>query len=279
MGTRIIHAESSGFSGWDLFFKKAMALQTSAMLVLWVLVIGVAVRGWVGGVPVAGGGWRSSSSWEVEWRAGGGIWMDAFWWPRTKVLRSACELLEAQIGLCLPDTVHTTCIIAIMSWLILNIGTQAENCANKSYFLRCTLHPNIGMFLPKSQGTTSALPESKCRNPHPDFDNNPSSNQDIIDIGFFLPNSSKSRFGKGSWFCKLSFRGFGIFTELYIVTSQGVELNCELKAIGLGHMSAYEAGPCKSARAFQRSTTQQMIRYQQVGAEISLMSKKQSGVT
>ena len=62
MGTRIIHAESSGFSGWDLFFKKAMALQTSAMLVLWVLVIGVAVRGWVGGVPVAGGGWRSSSS-------------------------------------------------------------------------------------------------------------------------------------------------------------------------------------------------------------------------
>lgn len=188
------------------------------------VVIGVAVRGWVGGVPVAGGGWRSSSSWEVEWRARGGYgWMlcDDLG-PRTKVLRSVCGLLEAQIGLCLPDTVPTTaCIIAIMSWLILNIGTQAENCANKSYFLRCPLHPDIGMFfLPKSQGTTSALPESKCRNPHPDFDNNPSSNQDIIDIGCFLPNSSKSRFGKGSWFCKLlSFRGFGIFTELYIVTS------------------------------------------------------------
>ena len=86
-----------------------------------------------------------------------------------------------------------------MSWLILNIGTQAENCAaiNPTFCAAQSALKSAWVFLPKSQGTTSALPESKCRNPHPDFDNSPSSNQDIIDIGVFVcPTPANPGLGK-----------------------------------------------------------------------------------
>ena len=37
------------------------------------------------------------------------------------------------------------------------------------------LHPDIGIFSPKSQGATSVLPKSRCRNLHLDLGNTPPS--------------------------------------------------------------------------------------------------------
>ena len=56
------------------------------------------------------------------------------------------------------------------------------------------LHPDIGIFFPKSQATTSV--KSECRNLHLDLGNTPPSTQDIVKIYFCL--------NQGADFCTLS---------------------------------------------------------------------------
>ena len=72
MGTRIIHAESSGFSGWDLFSRKPWHFRLQPCCGHWG---GSAGMGW----GCARGGWRVAIF--IFLRSGvegkGGIWMDA----------------------------------------------------------------------------------------------------------------------------------------------------------------------------------------------------------